>query len=402
METRRMVLLFAIATMAALSLIASGCTQNGSSQSQGRVVFTVADAAANMGAVTSVKVTVDSLQVHSTANGWVIVSSSPRTYDLLQLRASGNQSLLADTKLEPGTYGQVRMHISKVIIADSYGEHEAKLPSGDLKIVGGFVAKNNSTTAVTFDFLADKSVHVTGNGKYILAPVVRMQERQGAQVDASSQANVRINGGRMGTDTEFGMDEYGNVGVGLKIAPGLNLSISENGNIVGNDNDEHGCKASAGYSWCGVLQKCLRTWEENCTNAPRACTEEAKICPDGSAVGRQGPNCEFAPCPPTNYTLYGRVTIGPLCPAEPCSRTFDYSGVRVNVYDAASKTRVARVSADSNGYYRVKLEPGNYLVNVTDTAGNSFGLPRLDYTQSISIREGHVIEMGFDIDTGIR
>lgn len=29
----------------------------------------------------------------------------------------------------------------------------------------------------------------------------------------------------------------------------------------------------------------------------RACTMEAKVCPDGSAVGRTGPNCEFAPCP---------------------------------------------------------------------------------------------------------
>lgn len=28
-----------------------------------------------------------------------------------------------------------------------------------------------------------------------------------------------------------------------------------------------------------------------------ACTMEAKLCPDGSAVGRSGPNCEFAPCP---------------------------------------------------------------------------------------------------------
>lgn len=28
-----------------------------------------------------------------------------------------------------------------------------------------------------------------------------------------------------------------------------------------------------------------------------ACTMDAKICPDGSAVGRQGPNCEFAKCP---------------------------------------------------------------------------------------------------------
>ncbi len=27
------------------------------------------------------------------------------------------------------------------------------------------------------------------------------------------------------------------------------------------------------------------------------CTAEAKICPDGTDVGRVGPNCEFAPCP---------------------------------------------------------------------------------------------------------
>ena len=35
-----------------------------------------------------------------------------------------------------------------------------------------------------------------------------------------------------------------------------------------------------------------------CVNeTPKACTEEAKLCPDGSAVGRTGPDCEFAPCP---------------------------------------------------------------------------------------------------------
>lgn len=31
-----------------------------------------------------------------------------------------------------------------------------------------------------------------------------------------------------------------------------------------------------------------------------ACTMEARICPDGSGVGRQGPLCEFAPCPLPN------------------------------------------------------------------------------------------------------
>jgi len=33
-----------------------------------------------------------------------------------------------------------------------------------------------------------------------------------------------------------------------------------------------------------------------------ACTEEAMICPDGSAVGRSGPNCEFAKCPDIKVT----------------------------------------------------------------------------------------------------
>jgi hypothetical protein len=28
-----------------------------------------------------------------------------------------------------------------------------------------------------------------------------------------------------------------------------------------------------------------------------ACTMDAKMCPDGSYVGRQGPKCEFAACP---------------------------------------------------------------------------------------------------------
>jgi hypothetical protein len=53
---------------------------------------------------------------------------------------------------------------------------------------------------------------------------------------------------------------------------GLVLSIvliagctGKTGTIVGNDTDEHGCIGSAGYSWCEAKQKCLRTWEENCT-----------------------------------------------------------------------------------------------------------------------------------------
>ncbi|PIE85368.1 hypothetical protein CSA08_02210 [Candidatus Gracilibacteria bacterium] len=34
-------------------------------------------------------------------------------------------------------------------------------------------------------------------------------------------------------------------------------------NLVGNDRDSHGCKASAGYSWSEKLNKCIRPWEKN-------------------------------------------------------------------------------------------------------------------------------------------
>jgi hypothetical protein len=45
---------------------------------------------------------------------------------------------------------------------------------------------------------------------------------------------------------------------------------------------------------------------------PVACTMEAKLCPDGSAVGRVGLNCEFAECPgaDTSTPITGDVTLG--------------------------------------------------------------------------------------------
>jgi len=35
--------------------------------------------------------------------------------------------------------------------------------------------------------------------------------------------------------------------------------------MPGSDRDEHGCIGSAGYSWCNARQKCIRSWEESCT-----------------------------------------------------------------------------------------------------------------------------------------
>ena len=34
--------------------------------------------------------------------------------------------------------------------------------------------------------------------------------------------------------------------------------------IIGGDQDEHGCYLMAGYNWCEAKQKCVRYWEEGC------------------------------------------------------------------------------------------------------------------------------------------
>ncbi len=48
---------------------------------------------------------------------------------------------------------------------------------------------------------------------------------------------------------------------------------------------------------------------------PVACTMEAKLCPDGSSVSRQGPNCEFAACPDGNPPPH-RQHVAPM-PVNP-------------------------------------------------------------------------------------
>ncbi|OGE76586.1 MAG: hypothetical protein A3C85_00465 [Candidatus Doudnabacteria bacterium RIFCSPHIGHO2_02_FULL_48_21] len=45
------------------------------------------------------------------------------------------------------------------------------------------------------------------------------------------------------------------------------------------------------YVWYQAIQKPLDEYRGG------MCTLEAKVCPDGSQVGRTGPSCQFAKCP---------------------------------------------------------------------------------------------------------
>ncbi|HLC49885.1 MAG TPA: DUF4382 domain-containing protein, partial [Candidatus Nanoarchaeia archaeon] len=191
---------------------------------KGRVVFAVKDKAADMGSVTKIKVTIENVKVQSAAGTWTTVSSSPKTYDLLELNSKNEAMLLADVQLDKGVYNQVRLNISKVVVTDSEGDHEAKLPSGDLKIIGKLYVNENSTSTTTVDFEANQSLHKTGNDEYLLAPVVKFETRDNAEVSIKNNV-VDIEKGTVRTNIEIGMDSKGNVGIGLKINANADISI---------------------------------------------------------------------------------------------------------------------------------------------------------------------------------
>jgi hypothetical protein len=132
---------------------------------------------------------------------------------------------------------------------------------------------------------------------------------------------------------------------------------------------------------------------------PVACTEEAKICSDGSAVGRTGPNCEFAPCPEETGTVTGRVSVGPLCPVEPCdAQSVDFSSRQVTLESQSGQKITIKLYADGT-FYPTQVAPGTYEVALTDCIwlGCESELPK-----TVVILSNQTAEVQIDIDTGIR
>lgn len=178
---------------------------------EGKVVFGISDAAMDIEGVSSIMMTVDSVEVQSGTQGWIVVSSSSKQYDLLRLKQSGAVAFLADINLAAGTYDQVRLTISKVLVNASGTIQEARLPSGTLKISGRIVVEEGETSTAVLDFKADKSLHMTGNGKFIMAPVINFKTQRRASVGKNFDETLKINGGENEDDVNVGMDVKGEI-----------------------------------------------------------------------------------------------------------------------------------------------------------------------------------------------
>ena len=140
----------------------------------------------------------------------------------------------------------------------------------------------------------------------------------------------------------------------------------------------------------------------------KACTLEAKICPDGSSVGRTGPNCDFAACPSQSPTssksgIRGHVLLGPTCPVEkipPDPNCADKPYKTNLVLTSADQSYViAQFSSDENGKFSIETDPGEYQIRSAAAANI---LPYCSSSGTIKVTAHTYTSAAISCDTGIR
>ncbi|MBI3632923.1 MAG: DUF4382 domain-containing protein [Candidatus Vogelbacteria bacterium] len=204
--------------------------------SKGELVFAITDKSADIGSINSILLTIGSVKVHSPKNGWISITETPQEFDLLKLKATGHDELLADINLAPDTFDQIRLTIGKIYATGKDGSTlEVKLPSNEIKIDGVLLSEKAKTSTILLDFLSDRSLHTTGSGKLIFAPVITVETRSEAiaqilPVTGSNHKKVDIIGGDTKFNGTLGMDENGTVKINNFIDPSSTLEII--GNVI--------------------------------------------------------------------------------------------------------------------------------------------------------------------------
>lgn len=100
------------------------------------------------------------------------------TYDLLQL-ANGNDTLLVDARIQPGRIHQIRLVLGNENFVKIEGQTDLipmQTPSAQqsgLKLNIQMDVEAGFDYVISLDFEAARSIVKTGNGKYLLKPVIR-------------------------------------------------------------------------------------------------------------------------------------------------------------------------------------------------------------------------------------
>ncbi len=133
--------------------------------------------------VSGILVTVKNIEVHVSSGeellGWRKVVEGPHKIDLKEL--TGVEDVLGSATLESGRYQQVRFEVVDAVITVRGMPRQSPVPSGKIRLIGGFDVSPGEKTIVTLDIDAENSVVFRPGQGPQLKPVVKMLVRKGGQ-----------------------------------------------------------------------------------------------------------------------------------------------------------------------------------------------------------------------------
>jgi hypothetical protein len=170
-----------ISTLLSL-IILTGCSDQSTNvdpvEQNGRLKIYLVDSPSTLD---SVIICVTRVEVHKNGgdsiSGWLVINDLTRYFDLLLL-TNGASSVLGDTSLTAGKYTQIRLIIGNgSYVIDQGVKHDLEIPIGSqtgLKLTHQFTIEPGKLYELILDFNVDKSIIITGNGRYKLKPTIRV------------------------------------------------------------------------------------------------------------------------------------------------------------------------------------------------------------------------------------
>ncbi len=193
----------------------------------GNVYVGVTDASADIKNVNDIDMSIKKVEIYSVATEWVTLSSDPQMYSLLALKSNGSIKLFAKADIAPGTYNKIRVTLGDTTVhTKANGDVVAILPASQIVMNADIVVKENENTHIKLDFLADKSLHATSDGKFVFAPVVKAEARSNADVSVAGDDTVTEQGGSVDSNTSVGVDLDGSSRQDFELSTDSSLKVN--------------------------------------------------------------------------------------------------------------------------------------------------------------------------------
>lgn len=173
------------------------------------------------------RVTMKIESVHIVRDEPVSMPLTNKEFDLVTLKESGSTELVGSIALGQGTYSEIQIVVSDVTVNKGGSDKNTKMPSRLILLPAKIEISPGKSSVVLLDFLGDKSVHVTGQGRIIFAPVIGYESNKDVSVQVSGK-NLLVGSGVVVEKQRFGMKPDGSMGLNYAISPDASLSWENN------------------------------------------------------------------------------------------------------------------------------------------------------------------------------